>query len=73
MVTLVALCYLLLHIGKDHTLYIYHDLVSLAGQMIHLSIHSFIPCRHDHNPDCSILGGGKDRHGNPTAVAGLGL
>jgi hypothetical protein len=38
----VALFYLLLHIGKDHTLYIYHDLVSLAGQIIHPSIHSFI-------------------------------
>jgi hypothetical protein len=25
-----ALCYLLLHIGKDHTLHIYHDLVSFT-------------------------------------------
>jgi hypothetical protein len=38
---LVALCYLLLHISKDHALYIYHDLVSLAGHIIHPSIHSF--------------------------------
>jgi hypothetical protein len=38
----VALCYLLLHIGEEHALYIYHDLVSLAGQVIHPSIHSFI-------------------------------
>ena len=29
--------------------------------------------RHDHNPDCSILGGCKDCYGNPTAVTGLGL
>jgi hypothetical protein len=42
MVTLVALCYLILHAGQDHTLYIYHDLVSLARQIIHPSIHSFI-------------------------------
>jgi hypothetical protein len=41
MVTSVALCYLLLHIGQDHTLCIYHVLVSLAGQIIHPSIHSF--------------------------------
>jgi hypothetical protein len=41
MVTSVALCYLLLHAGQDHTLYIYHDLVSLARQIIHQSIHSF--------------------------------
>jgi hypothetical protein len=40
-VTSVALCYLLLHAGQDHTLYIYHDLVSLARQIIHQSIHSF--------------------------------
>jgi hypothetical protein len=39
---MVALCYLLLHIGEEHALYIYHDLVSLAGQVIHPSIHSFI-------------------------------
>jgi hypothetical protein len=32
---MVALCYLLLHIGEDHTLYIYHDLVSLTGQITH--------------------------------------
>jgi hypothetical protein len=35
MVTSVALCYLLLHAGQDHTLYIYHDLVFLARQIIY--------------------------------------